>query len=123
MIATLESGDKLTREIRSEIADALDCLFVTQIIEERLATPGQPPSSLLLVAGYMVHELVEKHGALVKTAAAAVLPGANQRAVNALKRQYSKQKRGPGFKGISVREDLMARAVAWLGARPKKGNK
>ena len=128
MILALESGAKIDRTTRKEIVDALDCLFITLIIEKRLRTSGRRAATMMRSAAYRVHCLVERHGAYVNSAVDAVLvPGADEKIAEALKKTYRKMKAEGAFGAyMGVNEERLARDAARLPLtrrKHKSGNK
>jgi hypothetical protein len=125
LLRLLESGADIDDALRKEIIDALDCLFITFVIEKEQSTPGRRRSSVMQSAAYMVHCLVERHDAYVSSAVDAVLVrNASPQVVEALKKTYSTMKAAGGFgQYIGVDEEGLARAAARLPAtrRKKKG--
>lgn len=99
LIAALESDRDLDRATRDAIKDGLDVLYVTQLIERDLATPGRRHSFMMASAAYLVHCLVSIHGVKVKAACIAVLPGAkDQKDIERLGRAYRKLKAKNNFR-------------------------
>jgi len=90
MIATLESGIALRAAMRKEIVDALDCLYITLLIERDKSQLGRRRSPVQELAAHDVHLLVEHHHATVKSALRAVLRDGDERALRALERCYQK---------------------------------
>jgi hypothetical protein len=118
MIEALQKARPMSKTMREEIADALDCFYVTLLVERQRHARGRPDAMETWLAAAIVRDLVELHGATVKAAVAVVSPraGLNEK----LARAYRKLKAGAGptFMGRTNSE-----LVAKYAARLSSGNK
>ena len=120
MIAAIESGGALTTELRADMIRALDCLFITFLIEEQQSTPGRRRSQTQMDA-LNVHVLLTEYEApSIKAAACAVMPNGDAKAVERLTRMYRKMKSGRGFGELMWTNPEYMQKIA---ARLKTGNK
>jgi hypothetical protein len=126
MIEAVESDRKLTTEMRARIALALDCLFITMLIEDH-STPGRRRSLVNLHAARLMHVLVIEHDAMIRTAAVCVLPGArDEKDLLRMERAYRTiRDSAHGFRELvgPPHPETLAKAIARLPARRKSGNK
>jgi hypothetical protein len=124
MIAALESTSEIAPEMRREIVDALDCFYITLVIEERDCRRGRPVSSAQRMNAWIVHQLVTAYGAQAKAAACAVMVNGDQTSVDARLRCYRKMKAGDEFGEVlgSSSSAIVKVAAARL-PRRKSGNK
>jgi hypothetical protein len=120
LIETLQSNAPLSDAERAEIADALDCLYITLLIERDQRTLGRRTNPHGLAVAVM-HGLIVKYGAQQKAAAGAVARPGNAKAIETLCRAYrTARARGYFRPPFSVADDVVARAAKHL---PKSGNK
>lgn len=121
MIGALESGGELTPAQRREIVQALDCLFITLVIEEKQSTAGRRVSHTMQSCAACVNLLHTEHGLTVKAAACAVFVNGSAKQVEALLRCYRKMKAGSGFGSHQINDTVIANILARPSA--KSGNK
>jgi hypothetical protein len=114
MIEALQTGE-LDEAMRKEIIDALDCFFVTLIIE-RGSRPGRRIAHRTWLIADVVKCLREEHGPVtLKAAIIAALPHGNDRLKNAVARAYQKIKSGKHPEGkINHQLSFYSQAVARL---------
>lgn len=111
LIAAIEGGQVLAREMRAEIADALDFLFTVLLgdeVEQDLSRGGAPVSYQTILDASLVVELKDKHGILIKTGLLTVEPasskaGERRRAVIAKKVSDIRNGKVQGY-GVPVKK-------------------
>jgi hypothetical protein len=111
MIEALGAKRPLSAAMRAEIADALDCFYVSLLVERDERTPGRGTSDDIWLAAAIVRDLVDA-GATVKAAVAVVSPRLELN--DRIERAYRKLRAGDGPGDIRVNPDLVAKYVSRL---------
>ena len=121
MIVALQSDKEIEPALRREIVSALDCLFITLVIERKSATVGRRVNGTMQMAAACVNRIVTEHGLTVKAAACAVFVNGSAKQVEALLRCYRKMKAADGFASHQISDAFIANILTRLSA--KSGNK
>jgi hypothetical protein len=114
MREALESGRELTPAMRLELDQALSVLRNFIWLQELARARMHPSSEFATHWAVMVAAaLVNQYGVLIKTAVKAALPDGDNRAVDRVKRAYSKwKKERPGVRVFAVVPSVITEEVA-----------
>ena len=118
----LNIEEPLDADIRREISDALDCLYVKLILERNSSKSGRPIAGSTRLAAFKVNDLVER-GLTPKAAACQVLRGGDITAVETLLRCYRKMKRAGTLQLYRTPDPHLARALSDVAIAALRGNK
>lgn len=124
MIGALAGTEPLPPGMRAEIADALDCLFVTLTNERRASSRGRQESPMTWSDALFVLELVRRYNVKPREACRAVVPAANPQSIARLERAYRKLKAGSGpfdADTSAVNEDAISGFAARLPRGARRG--
>lgn len=116
LIAAIEGGQVLAREMRAEIAEALDFLFTVLFgneVEQEFSRGGAPVSYETILDASLVVELKDKHGILIKTGLLTVEPAsskAGERRRSVIAKKVSDIRNGK-VRGYGVPEEMIRAAL------------
>lgn len=114
MIKSLELDEPLTKEMKSEIWGALDCFYLTLLIERGSVTRGRRVESGTWVAAALTKRLVDEYGVMVKVAVRAAAPKASLQEHDKIERAYRKLRSGVFKIDIKLHPDLVDQAAERL---------
>lgn len=115
MIEALESNGELDATIRAEMHDALDCLYMLQVV--RMQTNTRKARSIWDFTLRIAHELVTRHGATIEAAVLAANMKVDSLNLDSVTHQYRVMKRRGSFDWQWINDERIALAASRL---PKK---